>query len=344
MRRSIYSLGVMVLAGITALGGTVTTAVAQDASDMSYMFDQISHGLREEWHRRRIENDRSRFDLDRYMQRNTPTLDEQRESFRLQQVLRALGDPPVTEIRSGKTLNDLIVDIQILQGRGIRAEGVALGSHVLRNINVSAADSSSEAGIFKKGRLSWPALLRDQAFDQERRAIVKLLPRAVSQLSGGQVDAGTLDGLDRAVSGLNKRLKEMAKEQGDHASWSPAEYIAAKEFVQRMEKAVNLLDQPNAAEVLVLARDLQADTAAELVAYMSTHGLRFAPAAPGDERAYLTTYRALADYDMRLQAKAGSQSQLRSTQRASEKQPVGSRRNYALASTSALRGELKGAR
>jgi hypothetical protein len=344
MRRSIHCLGVMVLAGIAALAGAATTAFAQDEADMSDLFRKIIIGLKEEGRRKRIENDRSQFDLDRYMQRNTPTADEQRELFRQQQVLRALGDPPVTEIRSGKTLNDLFVDIQILQGRGIRAEGVALGSHVLRNINVSASDSSSEAGMFKKGRLTWPVLLRDRAFDVERRAVVKLLPKAVSQLSGGSVDAGTVDGLDRAVSALNKRLKEVAKERGDHASWSPAEYIAAKEFLQRMEKAVNLLDQPNAAEVLVLARDLQADTAAELVAYMSTHGLRFAPAAPGDERAYVTTYRALADYDMRLQAKAGSQSQLRSTQRASDKQPVAGRRNYALASTSTLKGDLKGVR
>src|SRR5437667_9775253 len=125
MRRSIHSFGVIVLAAIIALGGTATTAVAQD---VDYLMEQVSRGLREEWQRRRIENDRSRFDLDRYMQRNTPTLDEQREGFRLQQVLRALGDPPVTEIRSGKTLNDLLVDTQILQSRGIRAEGVALPS------------------------------------------------------------------------------------------------------------------------------------------------------------------------------------------------------------------------
>src|SRR5262249_25298856 len=81
-----------------------------------------------------------------------------------------------------------------------------------------------------------------------------------------------------------------------------------------LQQAANLLQQPKADEQLALARDLQAGTAAELVAYMTSHGLRFGPAAPGDEPAYLTTYRALADYDTRLRGKLNTQPELRSAQ------------------------------
>ena len=36
---------------------------------------------------------------------------------------------------------------------------------------------------------------------------------------------------------------------------------------------------------------------AALAHYMIVHGLWFAPAAPGDESAYVALHRALADYD-----------------------------------------------
>ena len=328
MFRSIHTLGVMALAGATLLAGNVSTAPAQDASDMSYLMNQVSRGLREEARRRRLDNDRRQFDLDYYMRQQTPTAEEQRELHRQQQVLRALSDPPVTEIRSGKTLNDLLVDTQILRARGIRADGAILPSHALQNVNVTPAGSTGETGILKKGRLTWPALLRDSDFEGERREIDRLLAAAVGQVSGGSAEAETIAKLDRAVKGLEDRLSENAREQGERAGWSPAEYIAAKDFLHRTEQAVNLLQQPNADEALALARDLQAGTAAELVAYMSTHGLRFAPATPGDEAAYATTYRALADYDARLQSKAGSQSQMRSTQYSDRRQSVGGARKY----------------
>ena len=45
---------------------------------------------------------------------------------------------------------------------------------------------------------------------------------------------------------------------------------------------------------------------------MTTHGLQFAPAVSGDERAYMTAYQALADYDTRLRGKMNME--LRSTE------------------------------
>src|SRR5205823_11237780 len=79
MFRSMHTLGVMALAGATLLAGNVSTAPAQDASDMSYLMNQVSRGLREEARRRRLDNDRRQFDLDYYMRQQTPTAEEQRE-------------------------------------------------------------------------------------------------------------------------------------------------------------------------------------------------------------------------------------------------------------------------
>jgi hypothetical protein len=49
----------------------------------------------------------------------------------------------------------------------------------------------------------------------------------------------------------------------------------------------------------------QARSVAELVQFMAEKGLRFAPAAPGDEPAYTALYHALAAYDATPVADAG---------------------------------------
>jgi hypothetical protein len=42
----------------------------------------------------------------------------------------------------------------------------------------------------------------------------------------------------------------------------------------------------------------------ELIRHMSAHGLRFAPAATGNETAYLALHHALAAYDLKAHATA----------------------------------------
>ena len=48
----------------------------------------------------------------------------------------------------------------------------------------------------------------------------------------------------------------------------------------------------------------------ELVKYMAKNDLRFAPAVPGDEAAYLALYRALAIYDVNANLPTNSESRL----------------------------------
>jgi len=302
----------MLMAGVL-LGGTLAPASTQaDDADIYDLMFPVVQGVRQRARQLSLENRRLEFDLDTYIHANTLTPSEARELRRRERVLRALSDPTVTEIRSGSTLNDLLQDAQILRSRGARVEATVWPSHVLRRVNVTAAGSPGDAGILKDGQLPWPALLRVAAFDGARREIDRLITRAVSEVSERDADAETLGGLQRALSRLDGRLTLMAREQGDRAAWSPTEYMTAKDFIRRADQAVLLLEQPNAEEQLALARDLQAGTAAELVAYMTTHGLQFAPAVSGDERAYMTAYQALADYDTRLRGKMNME--LRSTE------------------------------
>ena len=304
----------LLIAGVL-LSGTLAPASAQaDDADIYDLMVPVVQGVRQRARQLSLENRRLEFDLNAYIRANTLTSSEERELRRRERVLRALSDPAVTEIRSGSTLNDLLQDAQILRSRGARVEAVVWPSHVLRRVNVTAAGSPGDAGVLKDGRLPWPALLRDAAFDGARREIDRFTTRAVNEVSQRDADAETLGQLQRALARLEGRLTLMARQQGDSAAWSPTEYIAAKDFIRRADQAVLLLEQPDALEQLALAHDLQVGTAAELVAYMTTHGLQFAPAVPGDERAYMTAYQALADYDTRLRGKMSME--FRSTENA----------------------------
>src|SRR5262249_49657673 len=64
------------------------------------------------------------------------TLEEERERLREERVHRALDNPPLMEIWSGQSLNDLLVDLQNLEARGTKLEDVPLKKEFLRSINL----------------------------------------------------------------------------------------------------------------------------------------------------------------------------------------------------------------
>jgi hypothetical protein len=248
--------------------------------------------LREQVGSQRVATARKVFDENLYERQMTPTAEEERRRLLAQSVQRARNHPPVTEIWSGKSLNDLLADLQTQPVGKISADHDALPISLdgLRHINF-AKGAGSIALLKNEGRLHWPVALTGSDYAGDRDGLTALAQDAVRQAEfNSRVDAGTIRQL---TDGLNKLRQQLRKAVSDLA---PAEYIEAKNFINAFDDAVTALRQKDAGTHLAGRDLLKATSMAELVKYMTEHGLRFAPALPGDTDAYLALHKAFASY------------------------------------------------
>jgi hypothetical protein len=249
--------------------------------------------VREQIKAERIANKRRAIDAWLYQREHLPTPEEERERTRLENVMRSRNNPPITEITSGKALNDLLVQLQILQ-KGGQAQGpnVPLNPDLMNHVNITASQNNSSLGVLRNsGRLQWPLALQDAEFQALRTQINGLAPDLVSQASGGgPVDGGSVATLSAAVDRLQAQLKR------NGGSVPADQYIQSKRFLNDLESAVKALQDPNVSKYASGKWAARGRTVADLLQEMTTNGLRFAAATPGDEAAYVALQRALAAY------------------------------------------------
>jgi hypothetical protein len=240
----------------------------------------------------RIENRRQAFAQDLYERDKTPTAEEARQGSLKQQVLRARNNPPLTEIWSGRALNDLLRDLQrrpaSTDSTTLQADLLALDT--IRHINVTRG--SGNIGLLKNdGQLTWPVGLAASAYQGARERLDALVATAVGQAQfNHQVDAQTLQELSSATDALRTQLRKQAREL------SASLYIEAKNFVNELEQAHTALRQKDVGHHFCGSYALKARTVPELVKYMTDHGLQFASALPADRASYLALHQALANY------------------------------------------------
>ncbi|MBY0527150.1 MAG: hypothetical protein K2R98_27390 [Gemmataceae bacterium] len=246
--------------------------------------------LREQVRAAQMDNRRRVFEQHQFERANTPTLEEQREFRRQQEFWRSWNDPPLTEIWSGRALNNLLSAVQRARGEhGYQGDFVPLDPDLVRHINVSSGRSGS-IGVFRQGEdLRWPLALRRDTFEKERTEIDKLARKVVDQVASGKPDVQALDSLTQANTQLRQRLRENAR------VLSSTDYIQALRFVNQLIDSTRSLQRPGAASFFsdwtLTARDV-----GELVDQMTKKGLQFAPVTLGDEARYTTLHRALGNY------------------------------------------------
>src|SRR5947209_16438679 len=110
---------------------------------------QQAYLTREQVRQARLDSRRRSFDEYLYERERRPTLEDERERARLENVRRSRNDPPITEIWSGKALNDLLLAIQQQQAKGLRGPAVPVDGEILKNINVTSGASSGSLGLLR---------------------------------------------------------------------------------------------------------------------------------------------------------------------------------------------------
>jgi hypothetical protein len=252
---------------------------------------QQAYQMREQTRQARIDNRRRNFDEYLYERERRPTLEDERERTRLENVRRSRNDPPITEIWSGKALNDLLLAIQQQQAKGSRGPAVSIDEDVLKNINVTSGASSGSLGLLRdNGQLHWPIELTRPEYEPERKRLDELAANAFKQATTGAVDGNILREMGNIIDGLQTRLRRSV------ADSSPSDYIKAKRYLSDLDSAVKVLEDPNVSKYANRKLAAKGGTVSDLVTEMGGQGLKFAPAVAGDENAYVALHRAMASY------------------------------------------------
>jgi hypothetical protein len=267
---------------------------------------QQAYLTREQVRSEHVATRRKIFDEYLYEREKTPTPEDERQRHQLEQLNRSRNNPPVTEIWSGKALNDILADLRKLPakpaqaGQLVNVQQLPLDEEALKHINVT--QGAGNIGLLKnEGRLKWPVALNVPDFKEQRERINSLTQAAVRQAEfNGHVDPGTLPQLSSDVDSLQRQLR---KNGGDLPF---ATYTEAKGFLNNLDEALAALRQHDVGNYFTGKFALKAKTVPELVDFMTKQGLQFAPAVPGDEGAYVALQQALANYDLAAQAQTAS--------------------------------------
>src|SRR5207249_3994890 len=106
--------------------------------------------------------------------------------YMLGQLNRSRNNPPVTEVLSGKALNDILADLRKLPpakpetGQLVNIQHLPLDEDGLKHINLSKG-TGNIAMLKNEGRLSWPLALSGPEFKEQRERINQLAQAAVRQ-------------------------------------------------------------------------------------------------------------------------------------------------------------------
>lgn len=240
-----------------------------------------------------IKSDARRKNVDEYLyERGLPrAAEDERERLRVENVRRTRNGPPAPEIWSGKALNKLLRDIQQQHALKVLGPDVPITAEVLGHVNLAGGSASGNIAVLRdEGRLQWPAVLEADDFAAERESLERLARQAYQQAAGGSVAEDTLQALNEAVGNLERSLKRAVNEV------TPEDYMQAKRYVRELRGAVKALRNPDVASQVTRKWASRGNNVTDLVKLMTRDGLKFAPAIQGDEEAYVTLHRALADY------------------------------------------------
>jgi hypothetical protein len=224
----------------------------------------------------------------------------ERERIREEERERSRTTPPLTEILSAYSLNFLLHELK--QNPGLAAAGsIPVEAEWLDHVHVTyvTTGAGGNVGLLKGNRIPWGVLLRGKDYHADREEVERLVAQAKKEVRAGGASAETIVDLRQRLDALTARIERAARSDRDD-SCTPSDFVRAARSLRDLKAAVLMLQEEDAAFYL---DSLQGKNVAELVEYMKSKGLSFAPATAGCERFYVALHRALADEYNRVQQK-----------------------------------------
>lgn len=252
---------------------------------------QQAYLQREQVRQAKTDSRRKAFDESLYERAKAPTLEDERERARIENLRRSRNNPPVTEIWSGKALNDLLLAIQQQFDRKIEGPRVPLEESVVKHINVSGSRQGGSLGLLlPDGRLTWPFTLRAPQFKADCDKLDQLAYTAFKQAGSNSVSFDTIQGMTNAVDSLTAKLRANVD------TIAAGDYISAKRFLRELNQTITVLQDPNVSKYVNQTWAARGSTVGELTREMTRQGLHFAPATTSDQAAYVALHTGMVAY------------------------------------------------
>jgi hypothetical protein len=285
--------------GIGPVGGAlIGLADLYRASGTLVMNVEQSRSLRQQAIQAKLDTQRKRFELEMYIRANTPTFTEEQTKVARNTLKRIHSHSMPGEIASGKALNLMLDDARKFPSRKVASEQITLSEDILSQLNVSA--SHVGLGVLRNdGRISWPLSVQE-VLTPEQMKTLEVQAQAVAQGAlKGKIDPNVFRDfgaeLDRTYENVVKRVNEIA---GPH-------YLETKRFLNDLKDARTALDKGEAQRQLQYQKFVAGGKSVqEVVDFMISKGLTFAPATAQDEAAYRAFYSALVAFDVALNTQA----------------------------------------
>jgi len=288
-----YPYGTYIPPTAGALFGTADLTRAQGRYLNDY---QSARLLNQQVEQMKIETARKRLEYRRYLQSLQPNYDEIRDKELARSLDRARRHASDNDIFSARALNTLLDHFRQMHAKKQEGADVDIPADLLKNINVASASGGNIALIKQKGRLVWTDALNRDAFEKARKEFEEKTAEAIENIkANGRPDGTTMAALQKALNTLHVDLE---KQIGVLTS---DDYMESKRFLNQLNDAVQALKDPNVSNYFNNIYVARGKKVKELVDWMLSKGLRFAPAVPGDYEAYRTLHQLLVAYD------AGSQ-------------------------------------
>lgn len=242
----------------------------------------------------RLVTARQRVEFEQWLESQRPTA----ASIRAREYAVALNSArqgaTENEITSARPLNILLASIQ---ASGNHGPEVAIAPAVTARLNLSGSTSANPGALRYGEKIRWPEALLEEEYDPARDRLTKNLRLATSELKNGE-DLSVI--VVREIRKDHKAMSDLLDRSA--ANVTPSRWCAARRFLRELNESINGLTGPNATKQYGDTWTAKGKSVGELVEHMTSQGLKFSPAAPGDEAAYRAVYNALRTYESRLVA------------------------------------------
>jgi hypothetical protein len=183
------------------------------------------------------------------------------------------------------------VALQQMHAQRVEGPRVYITDSTRQHLNLTSGATTGSVGMLRNGgKLQWPLPLQRAPYADDRKRLDELMPVAYKQAATGAVQADVLDGMIAAVNNMYATIKR------NIVDITPTDYSRAKTYLRDIEGTIKGLQDPNVTNYVTRKWTVQAATVGEMVVQLTQQGLKFAPATPGDEAAYLAIHSGMVQY------------------------------------------------
>lgn len=209
------------------------------------------------------------------------------------ELLHFLNSPSEAEVTSGQALNAIVEALMAQEVKIDAMNPIPIDADLVMKLNFTRG--AGAIGFFRnQGKIVWPASLagltpRDEFAKIRQQIEARFLESYRQAAGGGKVDVEKLKVLLKNID----QLSEMASAKAQSMTF--ADNLEVKRFLKSLEDATTLLKQPDASDMLSGKNGIKPKTVQELVRIMREKKAHFETALPGNEAAYFSLHRSLAE-------------------------------------------------